>query len=68
MQFDSIQAALEMGGHGPYVWASYIITFFVLTYLFVSPLRRASKTKADIRRVVVRDETLAAQAASRRNP
>jgi len=35
-QFDSLQAFLSMGGHGPYVWASYIITLAGLTALVVS--------------------------------
>lgn len=29
-----------MSGHGPYVWACYGITFVVLLYLVVQPIRR----------------------------
>jgi len=37
-QFDSLAAFLSMNGHGPYVWASYAITFAALLYLLINPL------------------------------
>lgn len=37
-QFESIADFIAMNGHGPYVWASYAITFAVLIFLLVSPL------------------------------
>jgi heme exporter protein D len=37
-QFESIADLITMNGHGPFVWASYAITFAVLIYLLVSPL------------------------------
>lgn len=37
-QFDSIADFIAMNGHGPYVWASYVITFAILIFLLVSPL------------------------------
>jgi heme exporter protein D len=42
-QFDSLTNFMAMNGHGPFVWASYGITFVVLVYLLVSPVlqRRA---------------------------
>lgn len=30
MQFDSLAALLQMGGHGPYVWSAYGISLLVL--------------------------------------
>lgn len=39
-QFDSLQDFLQMSGHGPYVWACYGITFVVLLYLVLRPIRR----------------------------
>lgn len=42
-QFDSMAAFLSMGGHGPYVWASYGITLALLVWLLVSPMRRQQK-------------------------
>ncbi|MFK7975055.1 MAG: heme exporter protein CcmD [Halioglobus sp.] len=40
MYFDSVAAALEMEGHGGFVWAAYAITFFVLVLIVALPLRR----------------------------
>jgi heme exporter protein D len=37
-QFESIADFIAMNGHGPYVWASYAITFAVLFFLVISPL------------------------------
>jgi heme exporter protein D len=37
-QFESIADFIAMNGHGPYVWASYVITFSVLVFLLISPL------------------------------
>lgn len=35
--FENVQQLWEMAGHGPYVWVSYGITFFVLFLLAVVP-------------------------------
>ncbi len=35
--FDSLGDFVRMGGHGPYVWACYLITWGVLLYLLLSP-------------------------------
>lgn len=37
-QFETIADFIAMNGHGPYVWASYAITFAVLIFLLISPL------------------------------
>lgn len=37
-QFGSMTDFIAMNGHGPYVWASYAITFAVLIFLLLSPL------------------------------
>jgi len=34
MAFDSFDAFLAMGGHGPYVWACYIV-FFALSLVLI---------------------------------
>ena len=41
MYFDSLQALLQMDGHGPYVWAAYAITLVVLLSMLLAPRRRA---------------------------
>jgi len=38
-QFNSLVDLLNMSGHGPYVWASYIITFAGIAGLAVSSAR-----------------------------
>lgn len=42
-RFDSVSDFLQMGGHGPYVWAAYLISLSVIIWLVVSPLRRRQK-------------------------
>ena len=37
-QFDSLDSFLTMTGHGPYVWACYVIVFSILVYLTLSPV------------------------------
>ena len=37
-QFESIADFIAMSGHGPFVWASYTITFAVLIFLVINPL------------------------------
>lgn len=36
-QFESLSDFLNMAGHGPYVWASYGVTFIVLVALVLQP-------------------------------
>ena len=43
MYFDSLQAVLQMDGHGPYVWAAYLITLIVILLLLWAPLRRKTR-------------------------
>ena len=40
MKFHSLAEFLAMGGHGPFVWAVYLIALVILTTLAVAPLRR----------------------------
>ncbi|RLQ23016.1 heme exporter protein CcmD [Seongchinamella sediminis] len=43
MYFDSLQALLYMDGHGPYVWAAYLITVLVILLVLLAPLRRRTR-------------------------
>lgn len=36
-QFDSLREFVLMNGHGPYVWACFIITFALMLYLAMAP-------------------------------
>ncbi len=37
MYFDTLSAALQMEGHGIFVWSAYVITALVLVWLLLSP-------------------------------
>ena len=40
MYFDSLQALVEMDGHGAFVWAAYAITLAALLIMLLAPRRR----------------------------
>ena len=48
MQFDSINAFLDMGGYGFYVWLSYGVSILALALLVFSSLSSHKKTKRHI--------------------
>jgi heme exporter protein CcmD len=45
MYFDSLNAAWDMAGHGPYVWSAYLITLAVVASLIILPHRRARRAQ-----------------------
>ncbi|MCK9563370.1 MAG: heme exporter protein CcmD [Bacteroidales bacterium] len=49
-QFDSLAAFYAMGGHGPFVWLSYLFTLVVLVWLVVSPLMRTRRLRSALAR------------------
>ncbi len=56
-QFDSVSAFMEMGGHGPYVWACYALTLAAMVFLVAKPfiekkaLRDAALREARLQQV-----------------
>ncbi|MBN7798977.1 heme exporter protein CcmD [Parahaliea mediterranea] len=48
MYFDSVHAALAMEGHGPFVWAAYVITLAVLAAMLTAPARRARRLRREL--------------------
>jgi heme exporter protein D len=40
MYFDSLSGALQMGGHGGFVWSAYLITVVVVSCLIILPKRK----------------------------
>lgn len=42
MAFDSLDAFLAMGGHGPYVWACYLV-FFGLSFVLIGWSKKQHK-------------------------
>jgi heme exporter protein D len=43
MYFDSLDALLQMDGHGAYVWSAYAITLVVIVFILLSPARRKKR-------------------------
>jgi len=43
MYFDSISAAVAMGGHGGFVWSAYGICLVVLVLILLAPRRRQKR-------------------------
>lgn len=37
LYFSDLKSFIAMGGHGPFVWTCYAITFAVLAYLVIQP-------------------------------
>ena len=52
-QFDSLQAFLQMGGHGPYIWMCYGFVLVVWSYLALAP---GLQTKAFLKKERKRQE------------
>jgi heme exporter protein D len=46
MAFDSFEAFIAMEGHGPYVWACYLV-FFVLSLVFIAWSKRQRRVALD---------------------
>ena len=49
MQFDSLAAALQMSGHGAYVWPVYLLAALVCTLLLAGPAWRNRSIMAEQR-------------------
>jgi len=49
-QFESFSEFMLMAGHGPYVWACYLITAVALVYLACAPLVKRRALFAELQR------------------
>lgn len=49
MQFESLTALWEMGGHGAYVWSAYAISIVTLIAIIVVPVQRSRRIVKEIR-------------------
>lgn len=56
MYFESVQAMLEMDGHGMFVWSAYAVTAVVLVAMVVAPLKRRRRLIREIGNAVRREE------------
>lgn len=59
MQFDSLSAMWEMGGHGPFVWSAYAIAAITLISLVVAPLQKRRRFFDEQRGIERRNEARA---------
>lgn len=57
-QFDSLQAFLQMGGHGPYIWMCYLFVLVVWGYLALAPTLQTKAFFKEERRRQERREAL----------
>ena len=48
MYFESVSAAIDMAGHGGYVWSAYAISLVVIGYLLIAPRLRAQRLQRQI--------------------
>lgn len=64
MQFESLTALWEMGGHGAYVWSAYGIGIFTLVAIIVMPLQRSRRVVNELRNGEQRRAARARSAAS----
>ncbi len=48
-QFESFDAFIAMGGHGPYVWGAYGLSLAIMGWLALAPLRRQRVLLAELR-------------------
>lgn len=50
MQFDSLTALWQMGGHGAYVWSAYGLCAITLLAIILVPLQRSRRIAAELRK------------------
>ncbi|MDO8860882.1 heme exporter protein CcmD [Haliea sp. E1-2-M8] len=43
MYFETLAAALQMDGHGAFVWSAYLITLGVIAFILYAPKRREKR-------------------------
>ncbi|WP_111641749.1 heme exporter protein CcmD [Marinimicrobium alkaliphilum] len=51
-QFESWYDVMMMSGHGPFVWASFAITFAIVAYLWIMPGIRERRLLREQRRLL----------------
>jgi len=64
MVFGSLDELIAMGGHGPYVWAAYLVTLAAITALCIAPLLAQRRQLREIARRARRDAVLKGAAAA----
>ena len=57
MYFESVSGALQMDGHGGYVWSAYVFTALVLTLVLLGPRIKERKILARLKAEQRRNNT-----------
>ena len=57
MYFDSVADALAMGGHGPFVWGAYGISFVIIFFVLLRPVMSIRALNAGIRQKALRKQS-----------
>ncbi|GLS27475.1 heme exporter protein CcmD [Marinibactrum halimedae] len=55
-QFESFADFFSMAGHGPYVWACYLVTALGIAYLLFSPLMAKKQLLKQQKQTLKREE------------
>ena len=58
MYFQSIDALLQMEGHGAFVWSAYLISAVVIATILVSPARRRRRFLRELAGEVKRQQVV----------
>ena len=57
MYFDSVADALAMGGHGPFVWGAYGMSFAIIFFVLLRPVMTIRTLNAGIRQESLRKQS-----------
>ncbi|MCX2981506.1 heme exporter protein CcmD [Halieaceae bacterium IMCC14734] len=66
MQFDTVAEALNMAGHGAYVWSVYGVSLVAVTVLLLGPVLRSRRLQRQ-QLALLRSELARQQRASQSN-
>jgi len=58
ISYDEIMEFMAMGGYGAYVWSSFAISFALMIWGIISPVRNLKKIKKDLLKKYQRQELL----------
>ena len=48
MYFESLRAALYMGGHGQFVWSAAVISCVFIVFLLIVPMLRSRRIRREV--------------------
>ena len=57
MYFESFEAFLQMGKHGPYVWSAYGLSLFLIVTSLVQAVRSERAARQAVRQLMRREQS-----------